>query len=406
MSRIPLGELTAEAFLSEYWQKKPLLIRQAFPDFVSPLEPDELAGLACRPDVLSRLILEKGGEYPWQARQGPFTERDFDALGDSHWTVLVQEVDRHVPAVADLFDLFDFIPHWRKDDVMISFASKDAGVGPHIDSYDVFLLQGSGRRRWEIAPAGGDVSEREGLDIKMLENFEPTEVYELEPGDMLYLPPGVPHNGVSLEPCLTISFGFLAPSRAEVVRDFADWYESKYGVIRYADRDLFEDDQPGLIDESDINRLLRLIREVPLETEAVAEWFGAFITQPQRGPVDRVIFEGSYEDFVADFAASGEWRRHEGIRVAGWSGARTHLFVDGKVWPEELPKKTVELITGQRTIAWDVVAQDESFLRLLYTFTELGWGYFPGDDEGEDDFAEADDDDDFDDEEFDDEGDE
>ncbi len=103
MSRIPLGELTAEAFLSEYWQKKPLLIRQAFPDFVSPLEPDELAGLACRPDVLSRLILEKGGEYPWQARQGPFHEDDFAKLGDSHWTVLVQEVDRHVPAVADLF---------------------------------------------------------------------------------------------------------------------------------------------------------------------------------------------------------------------------------------------------------------------------------------------------------------
>jgi 50S ribosomal protein L16 3-hydroxylase len=387
MSRIPLGELSAEAFLSEYWQKKPLLIRQAFPDFVSPLDPDELAGLACRPDVLARLILEKGGEYPWQARQGPFSESDFEALGDSHWTVLVQEVDRHVPSVADLFDMFDFIPHWRKDDVMVSFAARDSGVGPHIDSYDVFLLQASGRRRWEIAPAGGQYSDRQGLDVKMLESFEPTEVYELEPGDMLYLPPGVPHNGVAIEPCLTFSFGFLAPSRAEVLRDFAGWYEAKYGIIRYADRDLFDDDQPGLIDASDINRLLRLIREVPLETEALAEWFGAFITRPQRGTVDTVIFEGSFEDFSADFESAGTWRRHEGIRITGWLGEHCHLFVDGEVWPEELPAKQIDTITNSRLFHFEEARGDEVLLRLLYAFMCRGWGYFPGEDES--DFEDA-----------------
>lgn len=401
MSRIPLGELTAEAFLSEYWQKKPLLIRQAFPDFVSPLEPDELAGLACRPDVLSRLIIEKGGDYPWQARQGPFSKKDFDALGDSYWTVLVQEVDRHVPAVADLFDQFDFVPHWRKDDVMVSFAAKEAGVGPHVDSYDVFLLQGTGRRRWEVAPASSELRDREGLDIKMLQNFEPTETYELEPGDMLYLPPGVPHNGVAIEPCLTFSFGFLAPSRAEVVRDFADWYECKYGATRYADGDLFDDDQPGLIDESDINRLLRLIREAPLDTEAVAEWFGAFITQPQRGPVDTVVFEGSFEDFSADFLASGLWRRHEGIRVAGWAGQKAHLFVDGKVWPEELSKKLIETISGKRSFTFDEARGDEALLKLLYAFMERGWGYFPGDDAGEEEPDDDYDDDDEQDDEYD-----
>ncbi len=387
MSRIPLGELTAEAFLSEYWQKKPLLIRQAFPDFVSPLEPDELAGLACRPDVLSRLILEKGGEYPWQARQGPFHEDDFAKLGDSHWTVLVQEVDRHVPAVADLFDVFDFVPHWRKDDVMVSFAAKDAGVGPHIDSYDVFLLQGSGRRRWEIGPAGNDYRDREGLDIRMLENFEPTEVFDLEPGDMLYLPPGFPHNGVALEPCLTFSFGFLAPSRAEALRDFAHWYEDKHGVIRFSDPDLFEDNQPGLIDESDINRLIRLIREVPLETSDLAEWFGGFITQPQRGIVDTVIFEGSPEDFRADFEASGAWRRHEGIRIAGWAGeGKKYLFVDGEIWPEELSKKLIETVTAKRTFGFEQALADEALFALLYAFTQRGWGYFPSEDDSEDDY--------------------
>ncbi|MCA9779483.1 MAG: cupin domain-containing protein, partial [Candidatus Eremiobacteraeota bacterium] len=204
-SKTPLGNLTEEEFLSIYWQKKPVLIRQAFPNFESPIEPDELAGLAMQDGVLSRLILEKGGEYPWELRHGPLPDGTFESLGDSHWTVLVQEVDRHVPDVADLFDRFTFLPNWRKDDVMISFAAKDSGVGAHIDSYDVFLLQGSGRRRWEIGEALQEREARykEGLDIRILDNFEVTETFELEPGDMLYLPPGVPHNGVSLEPCLT-----------------------------------------------------------------------------------------------------------------------------------------------------------------------------------------------------------
>jgi 50S ribosomal protein L16 3-hydroxylase len=356
-----------------------------------------LAGLACRPEVLSRLILEKGGDYPWQARQGPFTAQDFDALGDSHWTVLVQEVDKHVPAVADLFDQFDFVPHWRKDDVMVSFAAKDAGVGPHIDSYDVFLLQGTGRRRWEIAPAGPEWVDREGLDIRMLQNFQASESFDLEPGDMLYLPPGVPHNGVAIEPCLTFSFGFLAPSRAEVLRDFSDWYEAKYGVIRYADQDLFDDDRPGLIDTSDINRLLRLIREAPLETEAVAEWFGAFITRPQRGPMDSIAFEGSFEDFLADFQTAGAWRRHEGIRIAGWVGAKVHLFVDGQIWPEELSRKLVETISGKRSFTYDEARADDALMRLLYAFMERGWAYLPGDpqecDDDEDDEYEYEDED-------------
>ena len=248
-SNIPLGHLTEEDFLANYWQKKPVLIRQAFPGFESPLEPDELAGLAIQEGVLSRLILEKGGAYPWELRQGPLPEDTFDALGDANWTVLVQEVDRHVPTVADLFDRFTFLPNWRKDDVMVSFAAKDAGVGAHIDSYDVFLLQGSGKRRWEIGlpMSEKDARYKEGLDIRILENFEATEVFELEPGDMLYLPPGVPHNGVAMEPCLTYSFGFLAPTRTEMVADFGDWHEAHYGPTRYADPDRMGGRNPCLL---------------------------------------------------------------------------------------------------------------------------------------------------------------
>ncbi len=376
----PLGELTAEAFLRDSWQKTPLLIPQAFPGFCSPIEADELAGLACREDVLSRLILEKGGDYPWQVRPGPLSEEDFEQLGDSHWTVLVQEVDRHVPEVADLFDLFDFLPQWRKDDVMVSFASTHAGVGPHIDSYDVFLLQGSGRRRWEIGPPG-DYSMKEGLDLKMLEHFEAEQVFELQPGDMLYLPPGIPHNGVALEPCLTFSFGFLAPTQAEILSDFGLWYEERIGVSRYSDPDLLVNRHPGLIDDSDLNRLLRLLREGPVERELLAEWFGGFITRPPRYPLQTEEFEGEFSDFMADFENAGYWRRHEGVRVIGWLGEKPRLFVEGQIWEEPLKEKTIEVFTENRTLNFGSVASNNELQKLLYDFTKRGWGYFPESDD-------------------------
>jgi 50S ribosomal protein L16 3-hydroxylase len=407
MSNIPLGQLSVEEFLSNYWQKKPVLIRQAFPNFQSPLEPDELAGLTLQDDVLSRLILEKGGDYPWQLKHGPFQDADFEALGDHHWTILVQEVDRHVPAVADLFDQFQFLPGWRKDDVMVSFATHDAGVGAHIDSYDVFLLQGSGRRRWEIGPAlspsgpvdgglrargsaaGGPAEGRlstsecnyiEGLDVRILADFEPTEVYELEPGDMLYLPPGVPHNGVALEPCLTYSFGFLAPTRAEMVGEFADWYQQRFGPSRYADADLLSEQSSGLITHDDLNRVLRLLQQVPLERDALAEWFGTFITRPQRGPANTEEFEGSYQDFRDDFQECHVWRRHEGIRIAGWAGETLRLFVDGEQVEHNLSKEQLDLLTGTRELLYENTAGQSNLLELLYRFTQRGWGYLLSED--------------------------
>lgn len=380
-SNIPLGNLTKEDFLAVYWQKKPLLIRQAFPAFESPLEPDELAGLALQEGVLSRLILEKGGDYPWQLRHGPLPEDTFDSLGDSHWTVLVQEVDKHVPAVADLFDRFSFLPNWRKDDVMISFASKDAGVGAHIDSYDVFLLQGSGRRRWEIGEAMSEqeAQYREGLDIRILDNFVVTESYELEPGDMLYLPPGVPHNGVSIEPCLTYSFGFLAPSRAEVVADFGDWHQRRFGTLRYSDPDRLGSGHPGLISEHDINRVLRLLQQVPVERSALAEWFGAFITRPQRAPAEVEEYEGPLEDFTADFQDSGVWRRHEGVRLAGWTEGTPRLFADGEMLDLELTEEQVKLLSGSRELPFEQVSEDPAVMKVLYGFTCRGWGYLVAD---------------------------
>ena len=146
-----LGELSPAQFLAEYWQKQPLLVRGAWPGFQDPLTPEELAGLACEEGVESRLVLEQGGEKPWEVRHGPFVDDDFLKLPDSHWTLLVQDVEKHIADLAALLEPFRFIPDWRIDDLMISYAPPAGTVGPHVDDYDVFLLQGQGRRRWQIS---------------------------------------------------------------------------------------------------------------------------------------------------------------------------------------------------------------------------------------------------------------
>ena len=183
--------LTQQQFLQQYWQKKPLLIRQAFSDFQSPISPDDLAGLACEPEIESRLIEEKGALGPWQVRSGPLTEDDFARLPSTHWTMLVQDVDKHLPELQSLLDPFRFIPDWRRDDLMVSYAPQHGSVGPHTDGYDVFLLQAMGERRWQINDkAMTDAALIEGLDVQILQEFHPDQSWDLQPGDMLYLPPG------------------------------------------------------------------------------------------------------------------------------------------------------------------------------------------------------------------------
>ena len=400
MSTPVLGHMSVDDFLANYWQKKAVVIRQGFANFVSPISPDELAGLTTQEGVLSRLILEQGGDYPWQMKSGPLKDSDYEGLSDHHWTILVQEVDRHVPAVCDLFDRFNFLPSWRKDDVMVSFATRDSGVGAHIDSYDVFLLQGSGKRKWEIgeaivgsAPADGGLRAAakqtnqpgksgpryiEGLDVRILADFEATESFVLEPGDMLYLPPGVPHNGVALEPCLTFSFGFLAPSQADMLSDFADWRQQERGPVRYSDLGADKVLNSGLIDSADIERVRDLVQSQSETEEDLVKWFGCFITRPQRGPVDCEEFDGTLDEFLADFLDCQTWRRHEGLRIAGWTNGQALLFADGENIPHQLTSSQLEKLTGQRELTYDSLAGQDDFLELLFKFTCRGWGYFAG----------------------------
>jgi 50S ribosomal protein L16 3-hydroxylase len=212
-----LGGVSPRQFVRRHWQKSPCLIRQAMPGVVPPIGRVELFALAGRDDVESRLVAHAGGH--WALRQGPFSRRRIPPLSRAGWTLLVQGLDLHVPAAHELLNRFRFLPDARLDDLMISYASDGGGVGPHFDSYDVFLLQVQGRRCWRVGPLADDTLV-DGMPVKLLANFEPTEEWVLDPGDMLYVPPRWGHDGVAVGgDCMTCSIGFRAPTPTELARD-------------------------------------------------------------------------------------------------------------------------------------------------------------------------------------------
>ena len=288
MTTSVLGEIGERRFLREYWQRKPLLIRRALPGFQSPLTPDELAGLALEEEVESRLVLERGRKGPWELRNGPFTAEDFAKLPKTRWSLLVQAVDQWVPEVHALRAHFDFLPAWRFDDLMISYAPDQGGVGPHFDHYDVFLLQAMGRRRWRIGPACTDATPvRTDTSLRILEHFETLEEFVLEPGDMLYIPPGVSHWGIAEGECMTFSIGFRAPSHAEILVDVANGAAQRLDEgLRYMDPPLGSDMQEGEIPPAALRRVQRVLQEMAADSELVREWFGRYMTQRKYADLD------------------------------------------------------------------------------------------------------------------------
>lgn len=269
-------------FLRDYWQKRPLLIRGAFPATLQPLQPEDLAGLACEPYALARLVAYDRKADRWSLRQGPFAERDFPDLPTRDWTLLVQDADKWDPDVRELLEPFSFLPSWRIDDVMVSFAAPGGSVGPHVDQYDVFLIQGLGNRRWQVGPSSGSPqTHRSDSELRILQRFEPSLDWIVEPGDMLYLPPGWPHFGEAVEACMTYSVGMRAPSLAEMLADLAD-HLGEHGneAERYADPDLAPAAHPAEIDSASLQRLRSaLTRAVDLDDATLAQWMGSLFSR-------------------------------------------------------------------------------------------------------------------------------
>lgn len=334
--RAPLGQMTARGFLKRHWQKSPCLIRQAFPAFVSPICTADLTGLAGKSGVESRLIMRTRSSPGWRVRHGPFKPKDFGTLPEKNWTLLVQDCDKYLSSLADLLLCFSFIPNWRLDDLMISYATAGGSVGPHVDAYDVFLLQAQGRRRWDITRKSQRLLHKPGLDLKLVQAFQPEHSWILEPGDMLYLPPGVAHHGIALGECLTFSIGFHAPSDAELLSNLSTVLLARLNPeSRYADPNLKPANaDPGLFTRaarSAIRRRLRAAWSMPVQQ--LDECFGCWVTEtkpwlmpsePRRKLRAAAVWR--------KLAAGAKLERSPAARLAWFNVARreTKLFANGR----------------------------------------------------------------------------
>jgi 50S ribosomal protein L16 3-hydroxylase len=348
----PLG-MPAADFLRNYWQKKPLLIRNAFPDFVSPISPEDLAGLACEEAALSRIVMQQRADDTWTVQHGPFAEELFPTLGDHDWSLLVQDVDKWDADIAALLPAFSFLPRWRIDDVMVSFAAPGGSVGAHVDQYDVFLLQAQGHRRWQI-----DVSKdpslafRDDVELKLLREFHPSHDWILGPGDMLYLPPGVPHHGVAEDACLTFSIGMRAPSAAELLGDFVDTLSADADeALRYRDADLAPAADPNEIDAAAMQRVLQALNALRMnDADKLGDWFGRFITLYRSAGAAMPGGDGrSRIEIEWDLQHGATLQRHPWTRMAWRKAARgARLYAAGQ--DHAMPVRD-----AQRVAAADVV---------------------------------------------------
>lgn len=317
---LPAG-VTASVFLRDYWQRKPLLMRGALSPRHFSLSADELAGLACDEAFESRLVIERPQR---DLRHGPFGSEDFAGLPPSHWTLLVQDVDKYVPAVADLVDQFDFIPQWRIDDIMISFAVDGGGVGPHTDAYDVFLMQAVGRRRWRLSYREyGNRDLVPGLEQRILAHFDTDEDWVLEPGDILYLPPGIAHWGVAKGECMTYSLGFRAPNQQELA---ADWYQHLVSLARddepLLDPGFGEATPRGELGPEHVANAAQLLSRLPAPGSGeFATWLGEHLTEPkEQFQIPPPDMTWDHDQLERHLAADRPLLRHPWARLC-WSRA-------------------------------------------------------------------------------------
>lgn len=277
MSEQLLGGISPRRFLREYWQKKPLLVRQAIPGFQGVVSRDEALALAGDYEAESRLVWQ--GANGWQMKHGPFGPKDFRRRGP--WTVLVQGLNLLHDNADALLHRFDFVPWARLDDLMVSYASDGGGVGPHFDSYDVFLIQGMGRRRWQIS-AQRDLAIIEGAPLRILEHFQVEQEWVLEPGDMLYLPPSCAHNGIAEGECMTYSVGFRAPAAQELATQFLIHLQDRLQVDgRYADPDLALPRHTGEISSEMIDKVGEIIDRIVWNRHAIRDFLGCHLTEPK-----------------------------------------------------------------------------------------------------------------------------
>jgi 50S ribosomal protein L16 3-hydroxylase len=351
-----LGNISKEQFLKEYWQKKPLLIRQAYPNFEPLIPADELAGMSLEEEIESRIIMENGPDSPWQLISGPFQEETFASLPKDKWTLLIQGVDQWVPEAADLLQDFNFIPNWRIDDLMISFATDGGSVGPHYDQYDVFLLQAEGQREWRI---GQMCSEHDAFlqetKLRLLAKFEETDRWILEPGDMLYLPPRLAHYGISQGNGQTYSIGFRAPSQSELMHSLVDQIDASSNEDqRYGDPDLALQTHSGEINEAALQQVRDFMTQALADPVLLSDALGKLMTEakyPQERDEEDEKGKDTYlaSDLKYDLQATDIQRELHSRFAFNKNENSISFYAGGKVYPiTENSLELAQYLTKQR----------------------------------------------------------
>ncbi|AJC21895.1 cupin domain-containing protein [Pandoraea pulmonicola] len=382
-SRTPsplLGGLAPDAFMKRYWHKRPLLIRQAIPGFTAPLSREALFALAAQDDVESRLISHT--RKRWQLEHGPFDADDLPPLSRKQWTLLVQGVNLHAPAVDALMQQFRFVPDARLDDVMISYATDGGGVGPHLDSYDVFLLQAHGKRRWRIGPQR-DTTWLEGVPLRILKHFEAEQEWVLEPGDMLYLPPGYAHDGVAEGECMTYSIGFRAPLEQEMLQNFLYYLAENAAALpfarhfagRYADPGQTAVKHPASLPDAMIGTLVSQLEKVRWGQKEVEDFLGRWLSEPK----SHVFFEAP--DSPVSLSKFARLAASNGLALSPKTQLlyrRNRYFANGE--PLEVPvnaRSTIRSLADQRRLNAVECAnfgqKDQEIVEILYDWYASGW---------------------------------
>jgi 50S ribosomal protein L16 3-hydroxylase len=361
-----LGGLSPARFLRDVWHKRPLLIRNAVPGFTGLLSPGEMQQLACRDDVESRLI--RGSGTHWQLDHGPFSKSDFKRLPKTEWTLLVQSLNHFLPEADALLAHFDFIPHARLDDLMVSYAVPGGSVGPHFDSYDVFLLQGQGRRRWQISTQT-ELALLDGAPLKILRHFDAEDEWVLGPGDMLYLPPHVAHYGVAEDACMTYSIGFRAPTTEELAHGFLMHLQDTLTLEgRYADPDLRLQAHPGQISQAMLRQIEGMIAKIKWSKRDIAEFAGRYLSEPK----PNVFFNAP--DAPLGRAAFNRQANKTGVALNPksrllFAGAR--FFINGEAFaPTADETAALQYLADRRRLAPPLPA---TLRERFYDWYEAGW---------------------------------
>ena len=383
MYTLDLNQMSQNEFLTKYWQKKPVVIRQGFKDFVDPISTDEFAGIAMEETVQSRLVSKKDDQ--WQAEFGPF--ESYEHLGERDWSLVIQALDNFSEEAAELVEPFRFLPHWRLDDLMASFATEGGGVGPHIDNYDVFICQGSGKRHWKVGDRGQHAEVIPHEALLHVEPFDAIIDVELETGDILYIPPGFPHEGVALEPSMSFSVGFRANSAISLLSGFADHLiDNNLGGQLLEDPNRQTITNSGEITNEDYASIKQQLQNLLDDDTLFKSFAGNFLTNAKHD-LDLMPSEEPFEsDEVSELLNIHAIKRLGGLRAFYFEGSEQGSVNDGVCYinGEQITfncdiTPVVKLLCDQVIVMPDQLAQwsdNEHFVTLMIKLLDQGYWFW------------------------------